>query len=152
MGLRLATINDIEAMHRVRLAVLENRLRDLSRVQLDDYRHMLNSDGRGWVYELHEEIVGFAVADHVKRSIWALFVTPEHEGCGIGRALHDAMVEWLFRVAPGDVWLTTEPGTRAEHFYSAAGWQRIRLEDNGELRFELRSKPSSNALERTRSG
>ena len=152
MGLRLATINDIEAMHRVRLTVLENRLRDLSRVRLDDYRRMLNSDGRGWVYELGDEIVGFAVADHVRRSIWALFVTPEYEGRGIGRTLHDAMVEWLFRVAPGNVWLTTEPSTRAERFYSAAGWQRIRLEANGEVRFELRSAPSNNALERTRGG
>jgi GNAT superfamily N-acetyltransferase len=136
MGLRIATTTDIESMHRVRLAVLENRLRDASRVRLEDYRRMLETDGRGWVYELDDAVVGFAVADRVRRNIWALFVAPEYEGRGIGRSLHDAMVEWLFQVAPGTVWLTTEPSTRAERFYSAAGWRRIRLEGNGEVRFE----------------
>jgi len=137
MGLRLAAITDIEPMHRVRLAVLENRLSDPSKVQLDDYRRMLETDGRGWVYELDGEVVGFAVADQVRRNIWALFVAPGNEGRGIGKALHDAMVEWLFLIAPGTVWLTTDPSTRAARFYEAAGWRRIRLEDNGELRFEL---------------
>lgn len=137
MSLRIAVIADIDSMHRVRLAVLENRLRDLSRVTPDDYRRMLESDGRGWVYELDGNIVGFAVADRIRRNIWALFVAPEHEGRGIGRPLHDAMVDWLFRTAPGNIWLTTEPNTRAERFYSAAGWRRIGMDGNGEVRFEL---------------
>ena len=47
------------------------------------------------------------------------------------------MVEWLFRVAPGSIWLTTEPNTRAEHFYAVAGWRRVGVEGNGEVRFEL---------------
>ena len=153
MSMRVAVIADVESMHRVRLAVLENRLRDLSRVQPDDYRRLLEVDGRGWVYELDSKIVGFAVADRVRRNVWALFVAPEFEGRGIGRTLHDAMVEWLFRAAPGSIWLTTEPSTRAERFYGAAGWRRIRLEGNGEVRFELTTAaPSNNPLEQTRNG
>jgi hypothetical protein len=87
MGLRLATITDSEAMHRLRLAVLENRLADPSRVQVDDYLRMLTTDGQGWVYDVDAEIVGFSVADRVRRNIWALFVMPGYEGRGIGRSL-----------------------------------------------------------------
>ncbi len=153
MSLRVAVTTDIESMHRIRLAVLENRLRDRSLVQPDDYRRMLETDGRGWVYELDSKIVGFAVADRVRRNIWALFVAPEYEGRGIGRTLHDAMVDWLSLAAPGCIWLTTEPSTRAERFYRAAGWRRVRLEGNGEVRFELTtSAPSNNALKQTREG
>jgi GNAT superfamily N-acetyltransferase len=151
MSSRLATIADIESMHRVRLAVSENRLRDPSRVLPEDYRRMLESDGRGWVYEVNGDVVGFGVADRVRRNIWALFVAPGYERRGIGRSLHDTMVEWLFRIAPDSIWLTTEPGTRAERFYAAAGWRRVQVERNGEVRFELTTvAPSNNALERTR--
>ncbi len=143
MRLRSAVAADIGSMHRIRLAVLENRLRDPARVQPDDYQRMLETDGRGWVYELDGKIVGFAIADRVRRNIWALFVAPEHEGHGIGRTLHDTMVEWLFRAGPGTIWLTTEPGTRAERFYVAAGWRRIGMEGNGEVRFELTTSATS---------
>lgn len=137
MGLRLATIADIEAMHLVRLAVRENRLRDESRVRPEDYRRMLESQGRGWVYEVDGQIAGFGIADSVMRNIWALFVAPGLDRRGIGRSLLDAMVQWLYGVAPQPIWLSTEPNTRAERFYVAAGWRRVRVEANGEVRFEL---------------
>ena len=44
MHLRRATVADIEAMHRIRMAVQENRLKDASRVRYDDYRRI----GGGW--------------------------------------------------------------------------------------------------------
>ena len=137
MSLRAATVADIPAMHRVRLAVRENRLLDPSRIGPEDYRRMLESHGRGWVCEAGGEVAGFAIADGSRRNIWALFVAPGFEQRGIGRSLHDAMVEWLFGMAPSTIWLTTEPNTRAERFYRAAGWSRICLEANGEVRFEM---------------
>ena len=136
MPVRRATIADIEAMHRLRLSVQENVLSDPQRVTPGHYVPMLEEHGRGWVYELDGNIVGFAVADHSRRNIWALFVDPACEGRGIGRALHDAMVHWLFEQGREPLWLTTAPGTRAERFYSTAGWRRAGLDDNGELRFE----------------
>ncbi len=137
LNLRVATLADIDSMHRIRMAVQENRLRDPSRVQYDDYRRMLETDGRGWVCEERAVLVGFGVADQVRRNIWALFVAPEHERRDIGRALLDVMVEWLFQVGPEPIWLSTEPGTRAERFYAAAGWRSVGAEPNGEVRFEL---------------
>ena len=38
------------------------------------------------------------------------------------------------------LWLTTEPGTRAQRFYEAAGWTLAGTTDQGELRYE---KPRS---------
>jgi GNAT superfamily N-acetyltransferase len=96
MPVRIAHLVDIEAMHRVRLAVTENRLRDLRRVTPEHYREMLEERGRGWVCEIDGELRGFAIADRADRNIWALFVAPGFEGRGIGRALHDTMVAWLF--------------------------------------------------------
>lgn len=141
MPLRLATLADIDAMHQLRLSVQENMLADPKRVVPQHYAPMLERHGRGWVYELEGTIVGFGVADHSRRNIWALFVDPAFESRGIGRALHDAMVSWLFENGSEPLWLTTEPNTRAEHFYSTAGWRRVGTETNGELRFELPAAP-----------
>lgn len=135
--LRLATRGDIEPMHQLRLSVLENRLADPRSVVPQDYVSMIEERGRGWVYEIDGAIAGLAVADHSRRNIWALFVAPGFEGRGIGRALHDTMVSWLFERGRDPLWLSTEPDTRAERFYAAAGWQRKGIEANGELRFEL---------------
>jgi GNAT superfamily N-acetyltransferase len=137
MSLRVATVADIDAMHKVRLAVRENRLSRPDRIGPDDYRSMLDDCGRGWVYEIDGEIVGFAVADHSRRNVWALFVAPGFERRGIGKALHDRMVAWLFEKSGAPVWLTTAPDTRAEKFYLAAGWRRGGIGEDGELRLEL---------------
>lgn len=135
--IRTATEADIEQMHRVRLAVRENRLADPSRVQPADYREMLRERGRGWVAEEGGRVVGFAVADRSRANIWALFVDPAAEGRGIGRRLHDAMLDWLFAEGVERAWLGTDPGTRAERVYRAAGWRFCGVDDNGEARFEL---------------
>lgn len=137
MELRLAVAADIPAMHRVRLAVRENKLADPARVTLADYARMLERDGRGWVCEADGAIVAFAVADHVQRNVWALFVHPDHERCGLGRALHAALVDWLFEAGTAPVWLSTERGSRAERFYTAAGWLPTDVLANGEQRFEM---------------
>jgi GNAT superfamily N-acetyltransferase len=136
MALRLATIHDIDAMHAVRLAVRENVLADENRVRPEHYRAMLQESGRGWVREESHKVVAFGIADHTHRNIWALFVAPGFEGQGIGRELLEVMVTWLFEQSPEPVWLTTERNTRAEHFYSRAGWRAVGSAD-GDLRFEL---------------
>lgn len=136
MWIKLASEADIGEMHRIRMQVRENRLLDPSRVHLSDYTRMLDADGRGWVAEIASRIVGFAIADRSRANIWALFVDPDFEGLGVGRALHDEMVHWLFDAGVDPLWLSTDPGTRAESFYEAAGWRRIGLQE-AEVRFEL---------------
>jgi GNAT superfamily N-acetyltransferase len=136
MKLRLATVADIEAMHAIRLAVTENRLTDLSRVTTTKYREMLVERGKGWVVEDDAGvIVGFGITDALSRSFWALFVRPGSERRGAGRALHDAMVAWLFAIDERPIWLTTEPNTRAVGFYTAAGWSPQPSPVSGELCF-----------------
>jgi GNAT superfamily N-acetyltransferase len=136
LHVRLATAADVPAMHRIRLAVRENRLADAAAVQPDDYRAMIGRDGRGWVAEAGGKIAGFAIADLRRGNVWALFVDPGMEGRGIGRRLHDEMMDWLFAAGAPSVWLSTDPGTRAEAFYRAAGW-RYAGDQRGEARYEM---------------
>ena len=135
-NVRIAAPDDIMRMHRIRMSVNENRLSDPGKVQSAHYDAMLRS-GRGWVCEVDGTVAGFAIADLVSCSVWALFVDPQYERRGIGRRLHDTMIEWLFESGAPQISLTTDPGTRAEHFYVTAGWQRSGDAPNGEVRYEL---------------
>lgn len=123
-------------MHRVRFSVRENRLTSVA-LSERDYAIAIEETGRGWVIELQVRIVAFAVGNAVNGSIWALFVEPGNEGQGYGRRLHDIMVSWLWEQGHDLLWLTTEPGTRAERFYIEAGWKRAGRALDGEVRFEL---------------
>ncbi len=131
MHIRVASEADIPEMHLIRMSVRENQLADAALVQPDDYRSMLNERGRGWVAESGNRMLGFAIADLTRSNIWALFVDPAAEGCGVGRRLHDTMLEWLFTSGAAQVTLRTEPGTRAERFYLAARWQFRGLDAEG---------------------
>ena len=133
--IRRATDGDIPEMHRIRMSVRENQLADAGLIRPEDYRVMLNERGRGWVAELDGQLAGFAIADLKRSNIWALFVTPAFESCGFGRRLHDTMLDWLFTSGAQQVWLSTEPGTRAERFYLAAQWQPCGLDANAEARY-----------------
>jgi GNAT superfamily N-acetyltransferase len=134
--IRVATRFDIPGMHHVRMSVRENRLVSVILTEAD-YVQAMEIEGRGWVAEEHGEIVAFAVGNALTGNVWALFVHPDHEGRGLGRALHDVMVSWLWSRGPTTLWLTTEPGTRAERFYDASGWRRAGLTSTGEVRYEL---------------
>ena len=134
--LRVARASDIPAIQRVRASVRENRL--VSTVITDeDVRTAIEDTGRGWVVVKAGEVVAFAIGNAVNGNIWALFVRPEAEGRGYGRQLHDTMVDWLWTAGLDRLWLTTEPGTRAQRFYQAAGWQLVGPADQGELRYEM---------------
>ena len=134
---RVATRVDFPAMHQIRMAVRENVLSDPARVQPSDYAAILEAGGRGWVAELDGRMVGFAVADLARSSVWALFVDPGFEGRGAGRRLHDTMMDWFFTAGADRVRLGTDPGTRAEGFYRSAGWRPAGDEPNGEVRYEM---------------
>lgn len=138
--LRQAHASDISGIQRVRHSVRENRLVSIS-ISDHQVREAIEKTGRGWVIESGGEVVAFAIGNAVNGNIWALFVHPDHEQRGYGRLLHDTMIEWLWSEGLQRLWLTTEPGTRAQRFYEAAGWLRTGLTDTGELRFERTAKP-----------
>ena len=135
--LRRANRDDVAGMQRVRASVLGNRLTSTT-ISDQNYVHAIEVDGRGWVIELESEVVAFAVGDATSGNIWALFVHPAHERRGYGWRLHNTMIEWLWSRQLNRLWLTTEPGTRAQRFYETAGWQQVGVTESGEVRYELR--------------
>ncbi len=137
MPIREATIADIPAIQVVRNAVRENRLSNPGLVTDQDCADMLTIRGKGWVCEIETSVIGFAIADLQGRNIWVLFLDPEFERQGIGRQLHDTMLRWYFSQTDETVWLSTSPGTRAEHFYRCAGWSETGTHGNGEIKFEI---------------
>ena len=134
--IREAQLGDIAAMQRIRNAVKENVLSDPGYIKDADYTVLIEGKGKGWVFESGQDMAGFAFADVENQNIWALFVHPGHEGKGVGRALHDAMLDWYFSAGEDFAWLTTAPGTRAAVFYKKAGWRNKGLQGN-EIRFEM---------------
>ncbi|MDB5268269.1 MAG: family acetyltransferase [Hymenobacter sp.] len=135
--IREAQVADIPRMSEIRLAVRENALSNPALVTYEDYVAYLTQRGKGWVAEVGGQVVGFAIADLQDHSIWALFIHPDFDRQGIGRALHNTMLTWYFGQTTEPVWLSTAPGTRAEGFYRRAGWRETGRTRRGEVRFEL---------------
>lgn len=135
--LRQAEQKDIASIQRVRHSIRENRL--VSTTISDSYvLEAIEIMGRGWVIETKNKIVAFAVGNSQTGNVWALFVDPNYEGRGYGRQLHDVTVDWLFSQGLKILWLSTEPDTRAEQFYTKAGWTNAGLTESGEIRFEMK--------------
>jgi GNAT superfamily N-acetyltransferase len=124
-------------MNGLRLRVRENVLADPSWLTGERTLRAIREEGRGWVYQAEEGILGFSIALREPALIWALFVEPGHEGKGIGRRLLEMAVDWLWEQGAQSITLTTDPGTRAESFYRKAGWIEVGVEPNGEVRFRL---------------
>jgi GNAT superfamily N-acetyltransferase len=113
MNIREATIDDIKQIQIVRNAVT------------------------GWVCEIDNQIVGFAIADVKENNIWALFLDPTFEKKGIGQQLHKTMLDWYFTQTKEKVWLGTDANTRAEQFYRKAGWTEVGTHGTNEIKFEM---------------
>lgn len=137
MIFREALVTDIKLMHVVRIAVHENRLSNPDRITTKDYEEFLTQRGKGWLCEIDNNVVGFAIVDLKEKNTWALFVDPTHEGKGIGKALQQIMLDWYFNQTEEKIWLGTAPATRAEKFYESSGWTKTGIQSNGEVRFEM---------------
>ncbi|RKF37095.1 GCN5 family acetyltransferase [Sphingobacterium siyangense] len=137
MKLREASVEDIPQIQVVRNAVKENPLSDPNLVTDQDCEDFMTKRGKGWVYEIDGKIVGFSIVDLVDNNIWALFVDPNYDKQGIGKQLHDIMLNWYFDQTEHTVWLGTAPGTRAEAFYRRAGWNEVGTHSQGEIKFEM---------------
>lgn len=137
MKYREATIEDIPQIQRVRNSVKENVLSNPALVTDEACREYLTERGKGWICEIDGEIVGFAIADLKDNNIWALFLNPESEGRGIGRNLHNLMLDWYFSTGMEKVWLGTSPDTRAAAFYRQMGWTETGVHGDDEIKFEM---------------
>jgi GNAT superfamily N-acetyltransferase len=135
MIIREATRIDVPGLAAVRGAVKENIL--TSDIPHERIVVGLEARGKGWVAEHDGQVIGFSMADLEESMIWALFLLPEWERQGLGATLLKRAVDWLWRQGCRRIWLTTEPGSRAEGFYEHLGWSRSGITDKGEVRFEL---------------
>src|SRR5215510_3304795 len=92
--IRSATRDDVPRIMEIRAGVRENRLRDPSRVTVEDVCWFVDNPGIFvWIEE--SKVVGFSAADPRNGSIWALFVEQAYEGRGIGRALFECACDVL---------------------------------------------------------
>jgi GNAT superfamily N-acetyltransferase len=137
MIFREAQISDIQQIQIVRNSVKENMLSNPALVSDADCEEFMFHRGKGWVCVIDGTVVGFSIADLKENNIWALFVHSDHEKKGIGKKLHDLMLDWYFSVTKNRVWLGTAPNTRAESFYRKAGWTETGMHGQGEVKFEI---------------
>ncbi len=133
---REAIVADIPQIQFVRNSVKENMLSDPALVTDKDCEEYMTVRGKAWVCEIEGRVVGFAYVDMKENNIWALFVQPEFAGKGIGKTLHNIMLNWYFTVCDKTLWLGTSPNTRAETFYRKQGWKETGLYGK-EIKFEM---------------
>ena len=132
--IRAATLADIPRLVEIRGSVHENRLSDPNRVTISDYEwHIAYATVHVW--EEDGVIKGLAAGDPRNGSIWALFVDPAYEGCGIGQALIRVACGSLVAAGHRAARLSTDPGTRAERFYLRNGWLANGRTEKGEVIF-----------------
>jgi len=96
MIFRQAIIKDVSQIQVVRNSVKENILSDPALVPDSDVKDFITRRGRGWVCETDGEIIGFSIVSVLDHNVWNLFIQPGYEGRGIGRRLHDEMMNWYF--------------------------------------------------------
>lgn len=137
MTIREATVTDISQIQVVRNAVKENTLSNPAFVSDADCEEFITKRGKGWICEMGNKIVGFAIVDLLKYNIWALFIHPDFEKQGIGKRLQNIMLHWYFSETHTTVWLGTSPSTRAAEFYKLTGWKEVGMHTAKELKFEM---------------
>ena len=140
MIFREAKTADIPQIQFVRNSVTENILSDPALVTDDDVADYINRRGKGWVCEMAEIIIGFSIVSVRDKNVWALFIQPGFDKRGIGKRLHEEMMNWYFAQTNETIWLSTSPGTRAELFYRKAGWILVGTYGKGEIKFEMSSE------------
>ncbi|WCT15081.1 GNAT family N-acetyltransferase [Mucilaginibacter jinjuensis] len=70
-------------------------------------------------------------------NVWALFIDPDFAGQGIGKQLHNLMLDWYFEQTNHPIWLGTGFNTKAETFYRMQGWTEVGLHGTKETKFEM---------------
>jgi GNAT superfamily N-acetyltransferase len=113
MIIREANTYDIKQIQIVRNSVTENPLSNPNLVTDKDCEEYITVRGKGWVCEIENKIVGFAIADLKEKNIWALFIDPKFERKGIGQKLHKIMMDWYFAQTKNKVEPLTAPTQKA---------------------------------------
>ena len=145
--IRAARKADAAQMMEVRLAVLENAmtlesLHELG-ITVESVADMLENTHVSFCAEDQNRLAGFSMGDRADGSVFALFVRPEYEGQGLGKALLNATVEALWEDGKhAFLKLRTGPQTRAYTFYIMQGWVFSKTVDDEEVELELHHRNS----------
>ena len=144
MLVRVAQSADVETMFDIRTSVKENYQSREEVAELgitpESVAAMLATDCRGWIAELEEQPMGFAIANANEANILGMFVLPEFEGRGAGRALMAAAETWLWSKGLDEIWLLTgnDPALRAYGFYQHLGWKFTEIVTEGDFAGEAK--------------
>lgn len=136
MNFRQAIPEDIPQIQIVRNSVKENQLSNPNLIPDELVEEFITKRGKGFVCEIDDIIVGFSIVNFVENNVWALFLLPEFEGKGIGKKLHQLMLDEYFSKTKETIWLSTEANSRAETFYKKQGWKNAGFHGN-EVKFEM---------------
>lgn len=120
----------------MRNSVKENQLSNPSLIPDELVEEFITKRGKGFVCEIDKKIVGFSIVDFVENNVWALFILPDFEGKGIGKKLHQLMLDEYFSQTKETIWLSTAANSRAELFYKKQGWKNAGFHGN-EVKFEM---------------
>ena len=101
---------------------------------------MLQVDCCAWIAEIEQQPLGFSIANRTEKTILGLFVLPEFENRGIGRALMEKTENWLKNKGAKEIWLLTgnDPKLRAYGFYRHLGWIAVGVESEGAMKGEMK--------------
>jgi len=69
-----------------------------------------------------------------------MFLHPDHEGRGIGRALMAEAASFVFAQRHDEIWLLTDsdPRVRANGFYPCLGWRSEGVQPDAQIRYMKR--------------
>jgi GNAT superfamily N-acetyltransferase len=140
---RPATAADLDGVFRVRVSVAENHLSAgalAARGITPAWMARLMAEGalRVWCAEAGAEVVGFCAVKPQAREVFGLFVSPGHQGRGVGSSLLAEGMAYLAGLNRKPVRLGTAPGTRAHAFYLRRGWRPVGLDTgHGDVVLEM---------------
>ena len=107
---RIAEVADIDAVFEIRTSVTKNHLSYPQLVERGITKAavlaLLAASPCLWIAEVDGTAAGFAMADVQAGSVFACFIRPQCQGCGLGRLLMQRAEAFLFE-SHATIWLTT---------------------------------------------
>lgn len=132
------TEQHLKYIYEIRFSVLENRLHghQIQYLQREQALEDINQGG-GWICKVDNEYAGYGFGIFIPDPlIGGLFVKPEFQNKGIGSQLLSFVTQWFFEQNTTDISLTTDAGSKAEHFYRQRGWLPSGVDEFGQLIFK----------------
>ena len=129
MKIRALKKSDIEDILDIRVSTKENHfsMEDLANVGVtsEAIAEWLDGSVKGWVCEVSDRAVAFAMADGKIAEVLVVACYPEHEKKGIGKKLMLKLHDWLWSINHDEIWLWSDPdpSIRAYGFYRKLGYQ-----------------------------